>query len=98
MLDIMYYSDTVAALSSLSPQEISVTRYRPQPPWEFLLPASRNSLQSYEPTRLSHAANLRKEIGALMDQWLEENSSAAVARWLIDQREHTARNAGCVSR
>jgi hypothetical protein len=56
-----------------------------------LLTASRNSLQSYELTRLSHAANLRKEIGTLMDQWLEENSSAAVARWLIDQREHTAR-------
>jgi hypothetical protein len=67
-----------------------VTRYRPQPPWEFLLTASRNSLQSYELTRLSHAANLRKEIGALMDQWLEENSSAAVARWLIAQREHPA--------
>ena len=68
-----------------------MTRYRPQPPWEFLLTASRNSLQSYELTRLSHAANLRKEIGTLMDQWLEENSSAAVARWLIDQREHSAR-------
>jgi hypothetical protein len=64
-----------------------LTRYHPQPPWEFLLTASRNSLQSYELTRLSHAANLRKEISALMDQWLEENSSAAVARWLIAQRE-----------
>ena len=67
-----------------------MTRYHPQPPWEFLLTASRNSLQSYELTRLSHAANLRKEISALMDQWLEENSSAAVARWLIAQRERPA--------
>ncbi len=67
-----------------------MTRYHPQPPWEFLLTASRNSLQSYELTRLSHAANLRKEITALMDQWLEENSSAAVARWLIAQRERPA--------
>lgn len=64
-----------------------MTRYRPQPPWEFLLTASRNSLQSYELTRLSHAANLRKEIGALMDQWLDENAAAIVARWLIEQRE-----------
>lgn len=71
-----------------------MNRYRTQPPWEFLLTASRNSLQSYELTRLSHAANLRKEIGALMDQWLEENSSAAVARWLIDQREHTVQANG----
>jgi hypothetical protein len=47
-------------------------------------------LQSYELTRLSHAANLRKEIGALLDQWLEENASAMVARWLMEQRERPA--------
>jgi len=62
-----------------------LTRYRPQPPWEFLLTASRNGLQSFELTRLSHAANLRKEIATLMDQWLEENSAASVARLLIDR-------------
>jgi hypothetical protein len=67
-----------------------MTRYACQPPWEFLLSASRNSLQSYELTRLSHAANLRKEIGALLDQWMEENASAMVARWLIEQRERPA--------
>lgn len=64
-----------------------MTRYQTQPPWEFLLSASRNSLQSYELTRLSHAANLRKEISALLDQWLEENASAMLARWLMEQRE-----------
>ena len=58
-----------------------------QPPWEFLLSASRNSLQSYELSRLSHAANLRKEIGALLDQWMEENACAMLARWLIENRE-----------
>ncbi len=58
-----------------------------QPPWEFLLSASRTSLQSYELSRLSHAANLRKEIGALLDQWLEENAAAMLARWLMEQRE-----------
>ena len=64
-----------------------MTRYKTQPPWEFLLSASRTSLQSYELTRLSHAANLRKEIGTLLDQWLDENSSAMLARWLMEQRE-----------
>jgi hypothetical protein len=64
---------------------------RTQPPWEFLLSASRNSLQSYELSRLSHAANLRKEIGALLDQWIEENACAMLARWLIEQRERTPR-------
>ena len=58
-----------------------------QPPWEFLLPASRTSLQSSELSRLGHAANLRKEITALLDPWLEENASAMLARWLMEQRE-----------
>lgn len=64
-----------------------MSHYKTQPPWEFLLSASRNSLQSYELTRLSHAANLRKEISVLLDQWLEENTMAMLARWLMEQRE-----------
>ena len=60
---------------------------RTQPPWEFLLTTSRNTLQSYERSRLSHAANLRKEISSLLDQWLDENTAANLARWLIRQRE-----------
>ena len=66
-----------------------MTRYKTQPPWEFLLSASRTSLQSYELTRLSHAANLRKEIGTLLDQWFDENASAMLARWLMEQRERS---------
>lgn len=62
-----------------------------QPPWEFLLTASRNSLQSFELSRLAHAANLRKEIAALLDQWMEENAAAMLARWLMEQRERSAR-------
>ena len=66
-----------------------MTAYKTQPPWEFLLSASRNSLASYELSRLNHAANLRKEITALIDQWIEENSSAMLARWLMEQRERS---------
>jgi hypothetical protein len=44
-------------------------------------------LQSYELSRLSHASNLRKEIGALLDQWMAENSAAMLARWLMEHRE-----------
>src|SRR5467141_2824364 len=64
-----------------------VNHYKTQPPWKFLLSASRNSLQSYELSRLSHAPNLRKEIGALLDLWMEENSAAMLARWLMEQRQ-----------
>jgi hypothetical protein len=65
--------------------------HKTQPPWEFLLSASRTSLQSYELSRLSHAANLRKEIGQLLDSWLEENAAAMLARWLMEQRERPPR-------
>jgi len=70
-----------------------VSKYRVQAPWEFLLSASRTTLQSYELSRLAHAANLRKEIGELIDQYLEENTSAMLARWLIEQRERSVLSA-----
>ena len=68
-----------------------MTRFNTQPPWEFLLSASRVSLQTYELSRLSHAANLRKEIAALLDQWVEESSAAMLARYLMDLRERPSR-------
>jgi hypothetical protein len=64
-----------------------------QPPWDFLLAASRSSLQSYELSRLAHAANLRKEIVALLDNWQEENAAAMLARLLLQQRERSPRTA-----
>jgi hypothetical protein len=67
-----------------------VPKFHTQAFWEFLLSASRNTLQSYELSRLGHAANLRKEIAALLDEWLEENAAALLARYLIDQRQHAA--------
>jgi hypothetical protein len=73
--------------------ETDVINQRTQPPWEFLLTASRNTLQSYELSRLAHASNLRKEISSLLDQWLDENANAMVARWLIEQRERSVRAA-----
>ena len=68
-----------------------------RPPWEFLLSASRNSLQSFELSRLSHAANIRKEISALLDQWLEENAAAMLARLLLQQRERSPRTSELLS-
>jgi hypothetical protein len=63
-----------------------MSTHKTEPPWDFLLSASRNSLQSYELSRLSHAANLRKEIGQLLDSWMEENAAAMLARWLMEQQ------------
>ena len=59
---------------------------RVAPPWEFLRDASKPSLESYELSRLNNAANLRREITALLDQWIEDNSQALLARWVRDRR------------
>jgi hypothetical protein len=59
---------------------------RANPPWVYLQGASDCSLQSYELSRLNHAANLRREIAALMDQWIEHTAQASLARWMLDQR------------
>ena len=86
-----YYSVTipVVLLLHFPALEAFVSKFRTQAPWEFLLSASRTTLQSYELSRLAHAANLRKEIAELLDQYLEENTSAQLARWLIEQRQRS---------
>jgi hypothetical protein len=60
---------------------------RMTPPWNFLNQASEASLESFELSRLNHAANLRKEIAALLEQWIEETAQAALARWLREDRK-----------
>jgi hypothetical protein len=59
---------------------------RSEPPWDFFHDASIASLQSFELSRLNQAANIRREIGALLDQWVSENSQALLARWVREQR------------
>jgi hypothetical protein len=56
------------------------------PPWDYLHEASITSLESYELSRLNHAANIRREIGALLDQWIEDSSQAMLARWVREDR------------
>jgi hypothetical protein len=57
------------------------------PPLDYMRAASRTSLQSFELARLNHAANLRREIAALIDQWIQERSEATMARWILDHQE-----------
>ena len=64
---------------------MTVTRFTP--PLYYLQAASRASLQSFELTRLNHAANLRQEIAALIDQWITETSEALLARWMLDHHK-----------
>jgi hypothetical protein len=64
---------------------MTISRFTP--PLDYLQAASRASLQSFELTRLNHAANLRQEIAALMDQWIQETSEAMLARWMLDHHK-----------
>jgi hypothetical protein len=59
---------------------------RIHPPWEYLHAASASSLESYEMSRLNHAANLRREVTALIEQWIEDNAQALLARWVRQDR------------
>ena len=57
------------------------------PPWNYLHEASSPSLETFELSRLNHAANLRKEIAALLEQWIEETAEAILARWVREDRK-----------
>ena len=52
-------------------------------PYEFLSKASVPTLESFELSRLNHAANLKKQINELVEQWLDESAAALLARAMI---------------
>lgn len=68
---------------------------RTDPPLDYLHSASASSLESYELSRLNHAANLRREIAALLDQWIEETVHARLARWILEDRALQEHSTGC---
>lgn len=59
---------------------------RVRPAWNYLQDASVPTLESFELSRLNHAANLRREIAVLLDQWIEDTSQALLARWVRKER------------
>ena len=59
---------------------------RMSPPWDYLHEASAPSLESFELSRLNHAANTRKEIAVLLDQYLDDMAQAMLARWVREDR------------
>jgi len=63
-----------------------MSRHRVPPPWDYLHDASISSLESYELTRLNHVANIRREMGVLIEQWIEDSAQALLARWILDDR------------
>ena len=54
-------------------------------PVEFLLTASKHSLQDFELSRLNHVAEMEKQLLAFIRQMAEEWAGAMVARLLIEE-------------
>ena len=61
------------------------------PNWDYLHDASVPSLESFELSRLNHCANLRREIGALIEQWIEDSAHALLAQWVREDRARPPR-------
>ena len=53
-----------------------------QPPLEYLLKCSQISLESYELSRLNKAANLRRELLDIAEDWIREEVCVRVSEWL----------------
>src|SRR5579863_644911 len=57
-----------------------------QPPLEYLISSSEESLESFELSRLSNVANLRKELRTVLDEFVEAEIEARIARWILEGR------------
>lgn len=57
-----------------------------QPPLEYLLTSSQNSLQDFELARHGQISSLRKEFFQLFEEWIEAEIAARIARWILNGR------------
>jgi len=56
------------------------------PVFEYLVTCSEPAVESYELSRLNRAANLRKAVSQLIDEWIQCEVEAQLARWRRDAR------------
>ena len=55
-------------------------------PFQYLLECSQMSLEDFELARLDRAANLRKQLRDIAEEWVEAEVEAQLARWVRDNR------------
>jgi hypothetical protein len=63
-------------------EDMSDTR----PPLDYLATCSKASLEAFELARLNRAANLRKELRDILEEWIEAEGEARRARYLLEGR------------
>lgn len=54
------------------------------PPLEYLITCSEPGLESFELSRMNQAANLRKQLRQIVEQWIESEVDARVARCMLE--------------
>jgi hypothetical protein len=57
-----------------------------RPPLEYLITCSEPGLESFELSRMNHAANFRKQLRQIVEQWIESEVDARVARCMLECR------------
>lgn len=57
-----------------------------RPTVEYLFSCSKESLESFELSRLNRAANLRKELRQVTDEWIQAEAEWRLARWVLEKR------------
>lgn len=55
-------------------------------PLAYLITNSKDSLESYELSRLNRASNLRKEMLQVLERWIDAETQARMARSILDWR------------
>lgn len=55
-------------------------------PLAYLITNSKDSLESYELSRLNRASNLRKEMFQVLEKWIDAEAQARMARSILDCR------------
>lgn len=58
----------------------------PQLPLEYLARASKETLESFELTRLNRAANFRKEARDILKDWVQAEVESRLARFILERR------------
>jgi hypothetical protein len=56
------------------------------PSLEYLVTSSQAGLENFELVRLNTIANLRKELGDLVEEWIEAEIQSRLARWILECR------------
>lgn len=57
-----------------------------RPPLEYLVSCSASALESMELARLNQASNLRKELSQVLEEWVNCEADARLARWVLECR------------